>query len=106
MNAGSQSEKRTTSQRARAGRRVPTTPRQVPKSQLHPARHTLCSTRRRDLNSVRPLSMERLQLVRLHGRLVLVQVGQWVLGPVVVGIVVCVDSLRLEPSNRVEFLNG
>ena len=49
--------------------------------------------------------MEGLQLVRLHRRLVLVQVRERVLGPVVVRIVVGVDGLGLEPGNGVELLD-
>eukprot|EP00405_Crypthecodinium_cohnii_P052009 CAMPEP_0206599102 /NCGR_PEP_ID=MMETSP0325_2-20121206/44994_1 /ASSEMBLY_ACC=CAM_ASM_000347 /TAXON_ID=2866 /ORGANISM="Crypthecodinium cohnii, Strain Seligo" /LENGTH=165 /DNA_ID=CAMNT_0054110139 /DNA_START=87 /DNA_END=584 /DNA_ORIENTATION=- len=51
-------------------------------------------------------SMEGLQLVGLNRGLVLVQVSQWVLSSVVVGIVVGIDGLRLEASNGVELLDG
>merc|ERR1719213_1605899 len=50
-------------------------------------------------------SVEGLELVRLHRRLVLVQVAERVLGAVVVGVVVRVDGLRLEAGNRVELLD-
>ena len=46
--------------------------------------------------------MEGLELVRLHRRLVLVQVAERVLGAVVVGVVVRVDGLRLQARDRVE----
>merc|ERR550514_1599058 len=50
-------------------------------------------------------SVERLELVRLDGRLVLVQVAERVLRAVVVGVVVRVDRLRLEAGDRVELLD-
>lgn len=50
-------------------------------------------------------SVEGLQLVGLHRGLVFVQVSQGVLGPVVVGIVVRIDRLRLQASDGVEFLS-
>ena len=51
-------------------------------------------------------SVEGLQLVRLDGRLVLVQVRQGVLRAVVVRVVVRVDGLRLEARDGVELLDG
>mmetsp|Transcript_1296 Transcript_1296/g.4018 ORF Transcript_1296/g.4018 Transcript_1296/m.4018 type:complete len:250 (+) Transcript_1296:51-800(+) len=50
--------------------------------------------------------MEGLQLVCLHGRLILMQVRQGVLGTVVVRIIVGVDGLRLQPRDGVKFLDG
>ena len=49
--------------------------------------------------------MERLELVRLDGRLVLVQVRERVLRAVVVRVVVRVDGLRLQARDRVELLD-
>merc|ERR1719254_347068 len=60
----------------------------------------------RGVIEVRRRSVERLELVSLDGRLVLVQVRQRILGTIMVGIVVCVYRLRLEPSDRVELLDG
>mmetsp|Transcript_68621 Transcript_68621/g.196816 ORF Transcript_68621/g.196816 Transcript_68621/m.196816 type:complete len:351 (+) Transcript_68621:138-1190(+) len=51
-------------------------------------------------------SVERLQLVRLDRRLVLMQVRERVLGAVVVRVVVGVDRLRLQAGDRVELLDG
>merc|ERR1719272_681888 len=51
-------------------------------------------------------SMEGLELVCLHWRLILVQVRQRVLGAVVVGIIVGINSLRLEAGNCVKLLDG
>jgi len=50
--------------------------------------------------------MERLELVRLDGSFVGVQVLQRVLGTVVVGIIVGIDGLSLQSSNGIELLNG
>merc|ERR1719333_1894227 len=50
-------------------------------------------------------SVERLEFVRLDGRLVLVQVRKWVLCAVVVRIIVSIDCLRLETRDRVELLD-
>ena len=50
-------------------------------------------------------SVEGLQLVGLHRGLVLVQVGERVLGPVVVGIIVGVDGLGLQAGDGVELLD-
>ena len=50
--------------------------------------------------------MERLELVRLHRGLVLVQVTERVLGAVVVCIVVRINGLRLEACDRVELLDS
>merc|ERR1719464_1915196 len=50
--------------------------------------------------------MERLQLVRLDRGLILMQMGEWVLGTVVMCVVVCVDCLRLQTSNRIKLFDG
>merc|ERR550537_641677 len=57
---------------------------------------TLCAT---------VCSMEGLEFVGLHGRLVFVQVCEWVLCPVVVSIVVRIDGLCLQARDCVEFLD-
>merc|ERR1719221_2293176 len=51
-------------------------------------------------------SVERLELVRFHRCLVLMQVRQGVLRTIVVGIVVRIDRLSLEPGNGIELLDS
>merc|ERR1719326_158776 len=51
-------------------------------------------------------SVERFELVRLHWRLVLVQVSERVLSTVVVGIVVGINGLGLKARNSIELLDG
>merc|ERR1719310_301647 len=50
--------------------------------------------------------VEGLQLVSLHRSLVFVQVRQWVLRTVVVGIIVGVDGLSLQACDGVKLLDG
>merc|ERR1719272_2279331 len=51
-------------------------------------------------------SVEGLELVRLHRGLVLVKVRERVLRAVMMGIVVSVDRLGLQPRDGVELLDG
>merc|ERR1719330_559378 len=50
--------------------------------------------------------MERLQLIRLYRGLILMQMGEWVLGTVVMCVVVCIDCLRLQTSNSIKLFDG
>merc|ERR1719262_1299562 len=50
-------------------------------------------------------SVERLELVGFHGSLVLVEVCEWVFRPVMVGIVVSVNGLRLETRDGIKLLD-
>ena len=50
--------------------------------------------------------MERLQLVRRHRGLVVVQMRERVLGAVVVGIIVRIDGLGLQARDGIELLDG
>mmetsp|Transcript_22480 Transcript_22480/g.36983 ORF Transcript_22480/g.36983 Transcript_22480/m.36983 type:complete len:237 (-) Transcript_22480:55-765(-) len=50
--------------------------------------------------------MERFEFVGLYRRLILVQMCQWVLGPVVMRVIVCINSLRLKACDGVELLDG
>merc|ERR1719491_1528641 len=52
------------------------------------------------------ISVEGLEFIGLDWGLVLVQVCQWVLRPIVVSIVVSIDRLCLQTRNRVKFLDG
>merc|ERR1719491_1128153 len=49
--------------------------------------------------------VERLQFVRLHWCLVLMQVSQGILRPVMVSIVVSIDGLRFQPGDRVKLFD-
>merc|ERR1719265_847328 len=60
---------------------------------------------RRKLEKIQVCSVERLELIGLHGSLVFVQVRERVLGPVVVGIVVGIDCLRLQASDGIKLLD-
>jgi len=51
-----------------------------------------------------PTLMERFEFVGLHWRLVFMQMGEGILSTIVVRIIVSIDCLRLQPSNRVKLL--
>mmetsp|Transcript_1379 Transcript_1379/g.2534 ORF Transcript_1379/g.2534 Transcript_1379/m.2534 type:complete len:280 (+) Transcript_1379:144-983(+) len=51
-------------------------------------------------------SMERLQLVRLHRGLILVQVRQGIFGTIVMRIIICINCLRFQSCYSVKFLDG
>jgi len=48
--------------------------------------------------------MERFEFVGLHWRLVFMQMGEGIFSTIVVRIIVSIDCLRLQPSNRVKLL--
>merc|ERR1719270_2804411 len=50
--------------------------------------------------------MERLQLVRLYRGLILMQMGEWVLGTIMMCVVVCIDRLRLQTSYGIELFDS
>jgi len=51
-----------------------------------------------------PTLMERFEFVGLHWRLVFMQMGEGILSTIVVRIIVSIDCLRFQPSNRVKLL--
>merc|ERR1719428_1969433 len=51
-------------------------------------------------------SVEALELISLYRRLIFMKVRQRVLCAIVMSIIVCINSLRLETSNGIKFLYG
>merc|ERR1719356_2416869 len=50
--------------------------------------------------------MERLQLVRLDRCLILMQMGEWVLGAIMMCVIVCIDHLRFQTSNGIKLFDS